>query len=336
MNATLILNIALAILSLAVVFSTADETKKPFLPTTIIRLNGTKISTTDAEAFAKKTLEASHTTGAQIIVMDHGRIARSFAFGSRKRDPPLTMNVQTTTWAASITKSVFAVYVMKLVEQEDFNLDAPIAESLPQSLDSYAPYRDSAVDLVKDPAWLKVTPRMLLSHTSGLANFAFLEPDKKMHLHSQPGSKYRYSGEGINLLQFAIEQRKLRPLDQLMHETLFAPLGLTRTSIVYNLEFSANVADRYGVDERFHSETKKFPARAAGSMTTSAEDLSRIIEALFAGKILKPKSLKAMLESEIRISSIHQFSPEEDDIDGVEARNVGLGIWFGLGVADQN
>ena len=38
-------------------------------------------------------------------------------------------------------------------------------------------YRQSAVDLVRDAAWATVTPRMLLSHTSGLANFAFVEPD---------------------------------------------------------------------------------------------------------------------------------------------------------------
>jgi CubicO group peptidase (beta-lactamase class C family) len=35
--------------------------------------------------------------------------------------------------------------------------------------------------LVKDPQWPTVTPRMLLAHTSGLANFAAIEADKKMH-----------------------------------------------------------------------------------------------------------------------------------------------------------
>ena len=49
---------------------------------------------------------------------------------------------------------------------------------------------------------------MLLSHTSGLANFAFIEPDKKMHLHFKPGTQSVYSGEGINLVQFVIEQQK--------------------------------------------------------------------------------------------------------------------------------
>jgi len=48
---------------------------------------------------------------------------------------------------------------------------------------------------------------MLLAHTSGLLNFAYLEPDKKLHLHFKPGTKFNYSGEGINLVQFVIEQK---------------------------------------------------------------------------------------------------------------------------------
>jgi hypothetical protein len=99
-------------------------------------------------------------------------------------------------WATSITKSVFSVYVMQLVERGEFQLDVPIARQLPKPLDSYEAYRVSASELVKDPAWATVTPRMRLSHSSGLLNFASLEPDKKMRLHFKPGSQFLYSGEG--------------------------------------------------------------------------------------------------------------------------------------------
>src|SRR5918996_752514 len=181
---------------------------------------------------------------------------------------------------------------MQLVERGEFSLDIPVARQLPRPLDSYDAYGESAPELVRDPAWPTVTPRMLLAHTSGLANFAFLEPDKKMHLHFKPGTAYRYSGEGINLVQFVIEQQKTRPLDQLMQEALFTPLGMTRTGLIYRAEFAANVADRYGADEQFLAQTRRFPARASGSMTTSAEDLARFASALFEGKILKPATRK--------------------------------------------
>jgi CubicO group peptidase (beta-lactamase class C family) len=142
------------------------------------------------------------------------------------------MTPVTTTWAASITNGVFAVYVMKLVEQNKLNLDKPIAELLPKPLDSYPDYKQTAGDLVRDPRWATVTPRMLLSHTSGLANFAFFEPDKKMHLHYAPGSRFAYSGEGLNLLQFVIEQREHKPLEELMQQAIFTPLEMRHTSMV--------------------------------------------------------------------------------------------------------
>ena len=105
------------------------------------------------------------------------------------RSPICPWIADTTSWAASITKSVFATYVMQLVERGEFNLDQPVASQLAKPLNEYEPYRDTASEIVKDPAWPTVTPRMLLSHSSGLANFFFIEPDKKMHLRFKPGTQ---------------------------------------------------------------------------------------------------------------------------------------------------
>jgi CubicO group peptidase (beta-lactamase class C family) len=301
-------------------------------PAAIHRLDGTTISTADAESFARKTLDAAHVTGAQIAVLDRGRLVWSEAFGLRRREPRLAMDRETTTWAASITKSVFATYVMHLVQRGEFSLDIPVAKQLPQPLDTYDSYRDSASLLMHDPAWTAITPRMLLAHTSGLANFAFIEPDKKLRLHFKPGTQFRYSGEGINLVQFVIEQQMHRPLDQLMQDALFTPLGMKRTGLVYRTEFAGNVADRYDSDERFRSQTKRFPARAAGSMTTSAEDLARFTSALFSGKILRTATRKAMLTPFIRIRSLHQFPIKADEPEGVEASAVGLAYGAGWGL----
>jgi CubicO group peptidase (beta-lactamase class C family) len=300
-------------------------------PVSIRRLDGTTITTAEAESFARKTLDAAHVTGAQIVVLDRGHIVWSEAFGLRSREPKLPMDRETTTWAASITKSVFATYVMQLVERGEFQLDIPVAKQLPQPLDTYEVYRASASEIVRDPVWPTVTPRMLLAHTSGLANFASIEPDKKMRLRFKPGTQFLYSGEGINLVQFVIEQQKRRPLDQLQ-EALFTPLGMTHTGIIYRAEFAANAADRYDADERFISHTRRFPARAAGSMTASAEDLARFASALFAGKILKPATRKAMLTPFIHIHSLHQFPLKADEPEGAEAAAVGLAYGVGWGL----
>ena len=298
----------------------------------IRRLDGTKIATAEAEAFATKTLAAAHVTGAQIAIVDRGRLVWSAAFGLRRIDPKLFMNRETTTWAASITKSVFATYVMQLVERGQFSLDTPVAIQLPQALNTYEPYRESASLLIADPAWPTVTPRMLLAHTSGLANFASIEPDKKMHLRFKPGTQYLYSGEGINLVQFVIEQQKHRPLDQLMQESLFTPLGMTRTALIYNERFADNVADRIDANEHFHAKTQRFPARGAGSMTSSAEDLARFASALLSGKILKPATRKAMFAPYIQIRSLHQFALAPNEAVGTETAAAGLAYGVGWGL----
>ncbi len=300
--------------------------------TTIRRLDGTKITTAEAAAFARTTFEQHHVTGAQIAFVDNGKLVWSEAFGLRRREPPLPMTRETTTWAASITKSVFATYVMQLVERGEFSLDTPVAKQLPRPLSSYEPYRETATELERDPRWQQVTPRMLLAHTAGLRNFAFLEPDKKMHLHFRPGSEYSYSGEGINLVQFLIEQQKGRPLQDLMQEAFFTPLGMTRTGMIYRTEFADDVADRYDASEKFRSQTKRFPARGAGSMTTSAEDLAKFATALFSGKLIRPSTRREMWKPFIPIRSLHQFAFEKDEPAGQEAASVGLAYGVGWGL----
>ena len=260
---------------------------------------------------------ASAEAGAQIAVINDGRVVWKHAFGYRRLDPLSPMETTTNIWAASIIKGMFAAYVL---EHGGISLDVPWARQLPKPLDAFEPYKDKATDLVKDPRWTRVTPRMLLAHSAGLANFSFLEPDKKMHLHFEPGAKYRYSGDGINLVQFLIEQKKGKPLTELMQDAVFGPLGMKATGMIYRKEFAENVADRFGADGKFLAQTKRFPARAAGSMSTTVEDLARYVESLFTGR-----SLPGLMKPAIQIQTLHQFPVKADEPEGEEARRVGLG-----------
>ena len=325
----------------------AAEPSRP----SIRRVDGTRISVSEAESIARRTFAEDHVTGAQIALLNDGKIVWTAAFGLRDREHNLPMNPETTTWAASITKSVFAVYVMKLVEQNRLQLDTPVIHLLEKPLDSYPGYRESAVELVRDPRFAVITPRMLLSHSSGLANFAYLEPDRKMHLHFAPGSRFAYSGEGLNLLQFVIEQREHKPLEELMQDAIFTPLQMHSTSMVWNDRFAANVADRYDFQERFISHTRRDRARAAGSMTTSVIDLARFTAALLATSsqeertshslqtaglqatpsVLLPSTLKTMLTPMIRIDALHEF-PTFEKAKGTEGPAVGLAYGLGWGL----
>ncbi len=100
----------------------------PPQPTSIVRLDGSKISTADAEAIAQKTLDAAHVTGAQLLVMDHGRVVWSAAFGSRKLNPTLPMDKETTTWAASLTKSVLTLFTVSTPSVQQTSLNVPLTK----------------------------------------------------------------------------------------------------------------------------------------------------------------------------------------------------------------
>src|SRR5579872_957298 len=103
--------------------------------------------------------------------------------------------------AASLSKSAFATVVMRLVEDGRLDLDKPISGYLSKPLPDYPQY----ADLKGDDRYKKLTLRILLSHTSGFPNWRAFEEDRKLRIHFEPGTRYAYSGEGIDLAQLAVE-----------------------------------------------------------------------------------------------------------------------------------
>ncbi|HEY0308797.1 MAG TPA: serine hydrolase domain-containing protein [Acidobacteriaceae bacterium] len=298
----------------------------------IHRLDGHRLSADKADAIADAELKRDGVMGAQLAIFNHGRVVWTHAYGLRNAEKNLPMTPDTNIWAASITKGVFATWVMHLAEQHRVDLDQPIAQMLAHPLNEYEPYRQSATDLVQDPQWQRVTPRILLAHSSGLSNFVIGgEPDKKLRLHFPPGTRFAYSGEGLNLLQFALEEKLHEPLDTAMQRDLFTPFGMNRTGMVWHDDFAANTALRYDAAGHYIGTTHRDRARAAGSMSTTIQNLSRFIEALLADKILQPPAKAAMFTPQVTIRAAHQF-PTFDSSISDEGPHVGLAYGLGWGL----
>ena len=70
---------------------------------------------------------------------------------------------------------------------------------------------------------------MSLTHSTGFANFWFIEPDQKLRIHFEPGARYSYSGEGLILLQFVIENGRKEQgpgtRSRRLDESQFRPAG---------------------------------------------------------------------------------------------------------------
>jgi CubicO group peptidase (beta-lactamase class C family) len=290
------------------------------------------------DAEVGKIMTETHGKGIAVAVIDHGKVEYVQSYGIRNsKEDPLTTD--TVMYGASLTKTVFAYTVMQLVDQGKLNLDTPIKADLDSPLpsngpdpvfpDKYGPYKD----LADDPRWEKITPRMCLTHSTGFSNFWFIEPDQKLHIHFEPGTRFSYSGEGLILLQFVVEhgsKAKGLGLDVGdLAKTNFDRLGMTRTSLVWRNGQDPNVADGWNDQGQPQPHEKRSKVRASGSMNTTIADLSKFTAALVTGDGLSATSRAEMTRPGLHITTAHQFPLFQPDLPVREQRK---NLYAGLGV----
>ncbi|HZL27265.1 MAG TPA: serine hydrolase domain-containing protein [Acidobacteriaceae bacterium] len=290
------------------------------------------------DAEVGKIMTHTHAKGMAVAVVDHGKVGYVQAYGVRNANgDPLTTN--TDMYGASLTKTVFAYTVMQLVDQGKLKLDTPIEFDLDKPLPSYGPdpvFPDkygSYKDLADDPRWKKITPRMCLTHSTGFSNFWFLEPDQKLHIHFDPGTRFSYSGEGFILLQFVVEHgRKAQGLGLDagdLTKANFDRLGMTRTSLVWRNGQDTNVADGWNDQGQPQPHNKRSKVRAAGSMNTTITDLSKFTAALVSGEGLSRAARAEITRPVLHIPTATQFPLFGPDLPPAEQRKD---LYAGLGV----
>ena len=220
-------------------------------------------------------------------------------------------------YGASLTKTVFAYHVLQLVDQGRLELDKPLAAYLDKPLisydtnaiypDKYGPYRD----LAGDDRWMRITARHALTHSTGFANFWFIEPDQKLRIHFDPGTRFSYSGEGMSLLQFVIENgsrgRGLGLDMGKLTQATFDRLGMTRTSLEWRPDFRPNLADGFNDRGEVIEHDERSKVRVAGSMDTTIADLAKFAAALVRHDGLSRHAYGEMVAPSLHIASEHQF-----------------------------
>jgi len=290
----------------------------------ITRLDGSTISAAEIDATVTRLMKAAEVTGAGIAVFNHGKIAYMKAYGFRDKEKNLSLTVDSVMSAASLSKVAFTYLVLQLVDEGTLDLDKPVYQYLPKPLPEYPNY----ADLANDERYKRITARMLLSHTSGVANWRWFEDDRKLRIHFEPGSRYAYSGEGLSLLQLIVETTTKTPLEDLMQQRVFRPLGMSRTSMVWQDRFESDYANGYDEYGRSLGPLKWHKAGAAGSMSTTLADFSRFMQAVLDGHLLRPKTRELMLSPQIQIVSKHMFPTLNEE---TTEENKGIRLGAGLG-----
>ncbi|KQV56268.1 MULTISPECIES: serine hydrolase [unclassified Caulobacter] len=271
-----------------------------------------------------RLMAAGKIPGVAMAVIDHGKVAHVVAKGVRnEKGDPLTPD--TIMYAASITKATFAYYVLMLVDDGKVDLDKSIAEYLPKPLPDYPRYADLAVD----ERWKTITLRRLLTHSSGLADQRFYDPENRFRFNLEPGSRYAYSNEGVNLAQFVIEQSLGLKVGDEMDRRLFKPLGMTRSSMIWRDDFKANLADGQHADGKWETHDDRSSVKAAGSLDTTISDMAKLAAAMVSGWRLSTKARAELDKGSFPIVSQSQFPPFliKDNPD-----NARVGLKAGIGV----
>ena len=215
-----------------------------------------------------RLLEVTQVPGITVAGIINGKSFQRFT-GLRAASGKEPITASTYFPAASLSKPVFAWVVRDLVKQGKLEWDRPLEE--------YA-----KLELSGDAK--KITAQHALTHSTGLTNWRF-QPDKELVAEFTPGSKWQYSGEGIFLLQRAVEEITGVPIATYMKNNVLAPLGMTSSTYAWTPQIegrSASGHDRRGLPlERslhFYERRNYEIAQKAGLQSESAT-FSQIVDA---------------------------------------------------------
>ena len=274
-------------------------------------------------------MKSENVQGMALAVIQDGKIVHVAAYGHRNVARGLPLTADTVMYGASLTKTAFAYMLLQLVDEGRLDLDAPVADLLPRPLPEYDSEDYNYTDLAGDERWRALTPRILLTHTSGFANFRWLEPDRRLRFHFQPGTRYGYSGEGFYILQLILEEGLGLDVGKEMQSRVFDRFGMTNTSMTWRPDFAANLADGYGLDGSTEPHDDRSSVSAAGSMDTSIADQARLWAGIVRGDGLSAASRAELVKPQVRITSAHQFPTLAQEIG---PKNAEIGLAAGLGL----
>lgn len=264
--------------------------------------------------------------GAAVAIIENGKIVLQKGYGFADLEKEVKINLQTGFNVGSISKTVAAWGVMKLVNEGKIDLDCPVEKYLNRW---HLPESEFDSD--------KVTVRRLLSHTAGLSlpsvsaglsykNLPSIDEWLRgeneglgpLKIILEPGGKWEYSGGGYGLLQLIIEEVSMQKFEDFMQVQIINPLGMNNSSFKIDSKIRARSAtpyDRFGKPIDF----ELFTVQSAAGFHTTLEDFIR-----FAFASLPNHNEHQKYNTVLPLSAVQQM------ID--PAPNTTIGGWkYGLG-----
>ena len=263
-------------------------------------------------ANAPALLEAAKVPGLALAVVDDCHIETVQYFGVADVGTSAPIDEMTVFEAASLTKPMFAYIVMQLVDEGVIDLDAPLAEKFEYPR------------IVNEDYYAQLTPRMILSHRSGLPNWASDPADQEtwgeIPFKNAPNKKFGYSGEAYQLLQAFVEAQTGKSLEVLYNERLAELMPKTSLTAPKVGTVEAFGHDRDGGKDDGVSLRSGQASGAAYSANSNAADYAAFLSQLCEGTGLSDGALATMFQPQ---------SPTSDDA-------VSWALGWGVQTTDEN
>ncbi len=253
----------------------------------------------DLDAMLREKLAADRIPGIScaVVVGRELRYARGFGFSDLENEVAATPD--TVYRLASISKPVTAVLALQLAEQGRLDLDADVREVVPGWPQKRWP----------------VTTRQLLGHLGGVRHYrgepestqryadqrASLGRFARSPLLHEPGTRYRYTTYGFNLVAAAVEAVHERPFAEVVKEHIAAPAGAASLQDDDQRRVIPHRAQGYVVRgaELQNSQLMDSSYKlGGGGLCSAAVDLARFAGALMGGALLKEETLALMWTSQ--------------------------------------
>ena len=243
--------------------------------------------------------------GYAAAVMLRGELVESVVEGMADLEHQVPITPESRFGIASVTKAFTGSAFMRLYEAGDVDLDAAVQRYVPEF-----PERARGV----------ITPRQLLTHTSGLPHpqsvrtpelysthyddvIDALEIFMDVPLLSEPGTRYSYSSSNYNLLAAVIQRAAGRRFQDFVAETIIEPLGLSETAFDDVRWVMPNRTRRYAYFDPWSytsaDRLHRIPGRwdysfntGGGNIVSTAEDLVRFGQAFVAPGFFTEETLE--------------------------------------------
>jgi CubicO group peptidase (beta-lactamase class C family) len=291
--------------------------------------------------------------GVVVLVARHGKVVLHEAYGWSDRERRIPMTPATLVDIASMTKPLVATAALMMAERGQIALDDPVSKYVP----TFAQGRSA-----------RITLRQLLNHTSGLQiPYHFVDPagprpsdiphastlrDEVARYPligpaTEPGAAYSYSNPGFNTLAAVLEIAAGKTLPTILHDILYAPLGMTATYQWFGDTVPSALAKQYGVRDGALRPLAPAPypfAIGSGRTASTAADYAKFCQMYLNGgtyaghRILSAADVARAVTPTVRASAVFPDSQQLAQrglsprwyyqLDG---RGTGFAVGYGLG-----